>query len=53
MTPSELFGMFITGILGIAILSLIVAPTSQASKVVNAFGTNFVSVLGAAKSYPS
>jgi hypothetical protein len=52
MTPSELLGAFITGVLTVAIISLIVAPQSKAGETVKAFGDSFSGVLGAAKSYP-
>jgi hypothetical protein len=52
MTPSEIVGGAVMGILVIAALSLIVAPDSQAAKVISAFGSNFASVIGAAKNYP-
>jgi hypothetical protein len=52
MTPSELISAFITGVLVIAALSLIVAPGGQAPAVLNAFGTNFASIIQAAKNYP-
>ncbi len=53
MTPSDIVAALVTGVLGIAFLSLIVAPNSQASQVINSLGSNFASVLSAAKAYPA
>ena len=52
MTPTELIGAFITGILAIAALSLILAPGQQSAAVLNAFGSNFGSIISAAKNAP-
>jgi len=52
MTPSDIVGNVLMAVLIIAALSLIVAPDSQAAKVISAFGSNFASVISAAKNYP-
>jgi gas vesicle protein len=52
MSMTDILGAFVTGALVLAALSLIVAPDSQAAKVLNAFGENFSQVISSAKNYP-
>ena len=52
MSPSEIIGKGVMAAFIIAALSLIVAPGSQAATIMNAFGSNFTSVISAAKNYP-
>ena len=52
MSLSDIFGKGVMAAFMIAALSLIVAPGSQAATVMNAFGSNFTSVISAAKNYP-
>ena len=52
MSLSEILGKGVMAAFIIAALSLIIAPGSQAAAVLNAFGSNFTSVISAAKNYP-
>lgn len=53
MTVQQLLSAFLAGVVGIAALSLVVAPESQTARVVNAFGENVANILSAAKAYPT
>lgn len=53
MTPTDLLGAFVTGILAVAILSLVVAPKSTAANVVMSFGQSFAGIVDSAKAYPA
>jgi len=52
MSLSDILGKGVMAAFVIAALSLIVAPGSQAATIMNAFGSNFTSVISAAKNYP-
>jgi hypothetical protein len=52
MKVIDILGAFVAGIIGIAALSLVVAPDSNLAGVVKAFGESGSGLIYAAKSFP-
>lgn len=53
MKVIDILGVFVSGIIGIAALSLVVAPNSNLAGVVRALGDAASSIIKNAKAYPT
>ena len=53
MKTIDLIGLFVSGILGIAAMSLIFAPNSNVAGVVKALGDSGADLVRTAKQYPA
>ena len=53
MKTIDIIGLFVSGVLGIAAMSLIFAPRSNVAGVVKALGDSASNLISTAKAYPS